>query len=301
VADQYLTVLAYDEQLQVTAQTLQTAQDSLKLTQAQFTAGNQNALDLAEAQTVVDQGQANLAEQTRLRAQAQNALELLVGEPIPGDLPPPRNLDDQHLLTDIPAGLPSDLLSRRPDVLEAEDNLRAANADIGAARAAFFPSLSLTGEYGTASASLAGLFSSNRAIWSFGPSVNLPVFEGGTNLANLDVAKTQKAIAIAQYEKTVQTGFREVADGLIARATYDDEIAALARDEQAQSTRLGLSNMRYRNGVDSYLSVLTAQNDLYAVQLNLVTQRLARATNLVDLYRSLGGGWVERSVARPAG
>ena len=135
------------------------------------------------------------------------------------------------------------------------------------------------------------MFSANRAVWSFGPSVDIPVFAGGTNLANLAAAKAQKAISVAQYEKSVQSAFREVADGLAARATYLDEVAALTRDEQAQKTRLDLSTLRYRTGVDSYLPVLTAQNDLYAVQTNLITTRLARATNQVDLYRALGGGW----------
>ena len=208
VADQYLTILAYEKELAVTANILTTAQANLALAKAEFGAGNQTALDFAEAETVVDQAQANLAEQQRLRDQANNALELLVGEPIPTDLPPPLPLDSQNLLADIPAGLPSDLLTRRPDILEAEDSLRAANADIGAARAAFFPSLSLTGEYGTASSALTGLFGSNRAIWSFGPSLNIPVFEGGTNFANLESAKAQQGIAVAEYEKAIQAGFQ---------------------------------------------------------------------------------------------
>ncbi len=293
VADQYLTLLAYDEQLAVTRATVGTATSSLGLAKAQFAAGNQTALDLSEAETVLDQAQANLAAQTRLRAQAENALVLLVGAPLPGNLAPGLPLGHQNLLADIPAGLPSDLLERRPDIREAENTLKAANADIGAARAAFFPSISLTGEYGTASSRLAGLFGSNRAIWSFGPSVNIPVFEGGTNFANLAAAKTQKSIAVAQYEKAVQTAFQEVSDGLVARATYTDEVDALARDEAAQKNRLDLSTLRYRTGVDSYLPVLTAQNDLYSVQISLITTRLARTTNQVDLYRALGGGWSE--------
>ena len=291
VADQYLTLLAYDEQLAVTRATVQTATDSLALARAQFNAGNQTALDLSEAETVLDQAQANLAAQTRLRAEAEDALVLLLGTPMPTTLPAALPFGRQSQLAEIPAGLPSDLLERRPDIRAAEDTLKAANADIGAARAAFFPSISLTGEYGTASSRLAGLFSANRAVWSFGPSVDIPVFAGGTNLANLAAAKAQKAISVAQYEKSVQSAFREVADGLAARATYLDEVAALTRDEQAQKTRLDLSTLRYRTGVDSYLPVLTAQNDLYAVQTNLITTRLARATNQVDLYRALGGGW----------
>ena len=196
VADQYLTLLAYDGQLAVTRATVQTATDSLALARAQFNAGNQTALDLSEAETVLDQAQANLAAQTRLRAEAEDALVLLLGAPMPTTLPAALPFGRQSQLAEIPAGLPSDLLERRPDIRAAEDTLKAANADIGAARAAFFPSISLTGEYGTASLRLAGLFSANRAVWSFGPSVDIPVFAGGTNVANLAAAKAQKAIRV---------------------------------------------------------------------------------------------------------
>jgi multidrug efflux system outer membrane protein len=299
IATQYLTLLSLDDDLDVTRNTLVNAQASYTLSQTQFRVGNETALDLAEAETVVDQAQANLAQQIRLRAQAVNDLELLVGAPLPADLPQGRKLGDQNLLTDVPAGLPSDLLIRRPDVVEAEDTLKAANANIGVARAAFFPSISLTGEYGTGSSALSGLFGSNRAVWSFGPSVNLPVFEGGTNVANLQVAKAEQKIAVAQYEKAIQTAFEEVSNDLAARGTYDDQVAALARDQQAEQTRLDLSTLRFRSGVDNYLTVLTAQTDLYAAQLSLISARLNRLTTLVSLYQDLGGGWVEHTGEAP--
>ncbi|WP_153101029.1 efflux transporter outer membrane subunit [Paraburkholderia hayleyella] len=299
VADQYLTVLAYDDLLKVTQDTQKAAQDSYNITKLQFDTGSGSELDLRQAETVVAQASANLQSQARLRAQAENALVLLVGEPLPADLPAGLPLSSQNLLTDIPAGLPSDLLTRRPDIMEAEQQLRAANANIGAARAAFFPKISLTGNFGTLSPSLGGLFKAGSAAWGFAPQITLPIFNGGVNIANLDLANVQKNIQIAQYEKAIQTAFREVADGLAARGTYDQQITSLDRNRFAQQRRLDLSNLRYTNGVDSYLSVLTAQTDLYSAQQTLITARLQRLTNLVDLYQYLGGGWIERAGDEP--
>ena len=259
IADQYLTVLASAEQITVTQSTLKTAQASYKLVQLEFDTGTASELDLRLAQTVVEQAQANYAAQVRTRAQAENALVLLVGQPLPPDLPSPVRLGDQAILADIPAGLPADLLARRPDILQAEAVLRAENANIGAARAAFFPQITLTGTFGTASSTLGGLFGAGSTAWSFAPSLVAPIFNGGANRANLDIANVQKDIGIAQYEKTIQTAFREVSDGLAARGTYDDQLAALQRDTDAEQRRLELANMRYKNGVDSYLNVLTAQ------------------------------------------
>ncbi|RDK04562.1 efflux transporter outer membrane subunit [Paraburkholderia lacunae] len=299
VANQYLTVLELDDLLKVTQGTLKTAQESYRITKLQFDTGTGSELDLRQSQTVVEQANANLQSQARLRAQAENALVLLVGEPLPADLPPGSTLDNQNLLTDIPAGLPSDLLTRRPDIAEAEENLLAANANIGAARAAFFPKVSLTGSFGTLSPTLGGLFKPGSAAWSFAPSITLPIFEGGQNKANLDLAHVQKNIQIATYEKAIQTAFREVADGLAARGTYDQQIQALERNTFAEQRRLDLSNLRYTNGVDSYLSVLTAQTDLYSSQQLLVTARMQRLQNLVTLYQALGGGWIERAGEQP--
>ncbi|TWC94684.1 NodT family efflux transporter outer membrane factor (OMF) lipoprotein, partial [Burkholderia sp. SJZ091] len=275
------------------------AQDSYNLTKLQFDNGTGSELDLRQAQTVVEQALANQQAEARDRAQAVNALVLLIGEPLPDDLPAGLPLDSQSLLTDIPAGLPSDLLTRRPDIMEAEQTLLAANANIGAARAAFFPKISLTAAFGTASPTLGGLFKAGTAAWSFAPNIALPIFEGGSNIANLDLAHVQKRIEIANYEKAIQTAFREVSDGLAARGTYDQQIAALARNEEAQQRRYDLSDLRYRNGVDSYLTVLTAQTDLYTAQTSLISARLARWTNLVDLYRALGGGWIEHNGDQP--
>ncbi|MDB5767806.1 MAG: multidrug transporter [Collimonas fungivorans] len=301
-ADQYLTTLAYDEQLALTQSTLQTAQAAYKIVKLQFDTGTASELDLRLSQTAVEQAQVNYSAEQRQRAQAENALVLLVGQPLPRDLPPAVKLDLQPVLADIPAGLPSDLLQRRPDVLQAEALLRSENADIGAARAAFFPRISLTGSLGSASATLGGLFAAGSSAWSFIPSLTLPIFTAGANRANLDVALIQKDIGIAQYEKTVQTAFREVSDGLAARGTYDDQLAAQQRYTEAQQRRFDLANMLYTNGSNSYLDVLTAQTDLYTAQQALITARLNRLTSLVDLYRALGGGWLQHSgdVARPA-
>jgi len=299
VADQYLTMLAFDDALAVTRNTLVTAEESFRITKLQFDTGTGSELDLRQSEGVVEQARANLESQLRLRAQAENALVLLIGEPLPPDLPPGLPLDSQNLLADIPAGLPSDLLTRRPDIAAAEHVLQGANANIGAARAAFFPRVTLTGSGGTLSPTFGGLFKPGSGAWSFAPQITLPIFEGGQNIANLDLAHVQKRIDIANYEKAIQAAFREVADGLAARATFDNQIRSLGSFTNSQRRRLELSDMRYRSGVDSYLSVLTAQNDLYVAQQLLISARLQRLTNLVDLYRSLGGGWIEHSGETP--
>src|SRR5439155_6234966 len=281
-ADQYLTLLADDELLVVTQRTLDSAQASYKLTLLQFQTGTGTELSVRQAETVVEQAKANRAAQTRGRAQAENALVLLLGQPLPADLPPAVALDGQNILADIPAGVPSDLLTRRPDVMQAEAMLRGANANIGAARAAFFPPISLTGSLGTASAALGGLFGGGSLAWSFLPSITVPIFEGGALRANLDAAQIRKDIGIAQYEKAIQVAFREVADGLAARGTYDEQLSSLERYTAAQQRRLELADFRYRNGADTYLNVLTAQTDFYNAPLALVATRLQRLTSLVD-------------------
>ncbi|HYR34902.1 MAG TPA: efflux transporter outer membrane subunit [Burkholderiales bacterium] len=299
VADQYLMALALDEQLAVTRQTLATAEESYKIVKLQFDTGTAPELALQQAQSVVEQANTNLAAQTRTRAQAENGLVLLLGQPVPADLPPAVPLDQQRMLADVPAGLPSDLLTRRPDILQAEALLRSENANIGAARAAFFPSISLTASVGTESAALSGLFGAGSLAWAFLPQIVTPIFEGGALRANLDLATIRKDIGVAQYEKTIQSAFREVADGLAARGTFDDQLAAQTRYTATQQRSLELSQFRYRNGVDSYLQVLTAQTGYYNAQLALVAAREQRLTNLVDLYRALGGGWVEHTGDAP--
>jgi multidrug efflux system outer membrane protein len=279
----------------VTRQALATAQASLRIVDLQYRDGIASELDLRQSRTAVELAQANEQAGLRARAQAENALVLLVGAPLPADLPPPAPFDANTLLADVPAGLPSALLERRPDILQAEHVLRAETADIGAARAAFFPDISLTASAGVASGSLANLFRSG-GVWTFVPSLLAPIFDGGANRANLDAATVQRDIGVAQYQKAIQTAFREVADGLAARGTYAGQLAALQGDVADQQRRLDLAQKRYADGIDDYLSVLSAQTDLYNARSTLVAAQLGQLTSLVDLYRALGGGWTDHTI-----
>jgi multidrug efflux system outer membrane protein len=297
VASGYLTVLADQALLKVTQDTLASETASYNVTKAMFQHGTTTLLSLRQAETAVDTARANLALFTRQSAQDENALVLLLGEPIPADLPAGKSLDEQSLLSDLPAGLPSDLLLRRPDVVAAEHNLIAANANIGAARAAFFPSISLTASGGVAGSQLNRLFTSAGTMWSFAPQITIPIFSAGQNQGNLDLAKAQKNIQVAQYEKTIQTAFREVSDALAARSTYVDQVRAQRQLVNAAADSVRLSTMLFRAGVDNYLPVLTAQQTLYSAQQMLLNLEQAQLTNLVTLYKALGGGWNERTVA----
>jgi multidrug efflux system outer membrane protein len=297
VASGYLTVLADQALLKVTQDTLTSETDSYNLTNAMFKRGTTTLLSLRQAETAVDTARANLALYTRQSAQDENALVLLLGEPMPADLPAGKGLDNQGLLSDLPAGLPSDLLFRRPDVVAAEHNLIAANANIGAARAAFFPSISLTASGGVAGSQLNQLFTSSGTTWSFTPQINIPIFTAGQNQGNLDLAKVQKNIQVAQYEKTIQTAFREVSDALAARTTYIDQVRAQQQLVDAAADSVRLSTMLFKAGVDNYLPVLTAEQTLYPAQQTLLSLKLAQLANLVTLYKALGGGWNERTIA----
>jgi outer membrane protein, multidrug efflux system len=295
VASQYLRARALDDQVALARQTLETVRTSLGLTRRNYEGGRTSELDLRTAEAQVETARFNLSAAEQQRAQAENALVLLVGQPLPPDLPEGRRLDAQPPLADVPPGLPSDLLQRRPDILAAEHALRSANANIGAARAAFFPSISLTAFGGTSSSDLGGLFESGSRTWSFTPRINLPIFTGGALRAGLDVANVRKSIQVAEYERAIQVAFREVSDALVARSTLEGQLAAQQARVAAEQRRYELSDLRYRKGVDSYLTVLTAQRDLFGAQQQLIQSRLQRLTNLVDLYRALGGGWLERS------
>lgn len=297
VADQYLTLLANDELLDVTQRTLAAARASYALVKLQYDTGTASELELRQAETVVDETRANWAAQLRARAQSENGLILLLGSPQLPAATTASRLGDLKILADIPAGLPSELLTRRPDILQAEALLRSANANIGAARAAFFPSISLTGDFGSASNNLNGLFAAGNDAWSVTGSVAESIFDAGGRRADLEAARVLKDIGIAQYEKAIQNAFREVADGLAARGTFDEQIVALESFTAAQRRRLELAQLLYQNGESSYLDVLTAQTDLYDAEVVLVGAHLQRLTNLVDLYRALGGGWVEGSAS----
>jgi multidrug efflux system outer membrane protein len=298
IASQYLTLVADDALLAVTQNTLKNARAAYDIVDQQVKAGIAAELDLRLAQATVDQADIDLVAETRQRAQAENALVLLVGQPLPADLPAPLALDQQTLAT-LPAGLPSELLARRPDILQAEALLRAENANIGAARAAFFPNISLTGSAGASSGALGNLFKAGSSVWSFVPGLTLPIFNGGANQANLDIARIDKDIGIVQYQQAIQTAFREVADGLAAQGTYDRQLAVQQRDAASQQRRLELQTQLYTSGLDTYQNVLTAQTALYSSQTSLVTAHLNQLTSQVDLYRALGGGWIARSGETP--
>jgi multidrug efflux system outer membrane protein len=297
VANAYLAVLADETILKVTRETLDSQTESYKLIKRSLDAGTTTALALRQAATTVDTARANLAQYTREAAQDRNALMLLIGVAIPEDIPFSVNLDAEPLSGDLPVGLPSEVLLRRPDVLSAERQLIAANADIGAARAAFFPSISLTGNFGTASTKLSGLFKPGSTAWTFSPQISVPIFAGGANVANLDLSKVEKNVNIAQYEKTLQSAFREVDDALAARATLDEQLAAQRALLEDTSESYHLAEARFRSGVDSFLPVLDAQRSLYTAQQALVGLELLRLQNMATLYKALGGGLKEDSSA----
>lgn len=295
VAVQYLTERALDEQLAVATQTLKTVESARDLNQRSFDYGLTSELDLRSAEAQVQTVRASLATLAQARAQAGNALVLLVGQPLPAGLPAPKPLAAQRPVVDVPEGLPADLLERRPDIRAAEYQLQAANANIGAARAAFFPRILLTGAAGAASLKLEDLFLGSAQAWSFSPQITVPIFDAGNNRANLDAAQLQRRIEVANYQKAIQIAFREVADALAARTQLETQIKALEGLVKAEQQRFDLAEIRYRGGVDSYLNVLSAQQDLFNAQQNLIQARALRCTNLINLYKALGGGWRERS------
>jgi len=291
VANSYLNLLADDELLAVTRSTLLTREDSLKLTKLKFDVGAASELDYRQAESLFEGARAALALLTRQRAVDENALVLLLGQPMPDDLPKGLSIASQTQISELPVGVPSEVLARRPDVREAEQQLIAANANIGAARAAFFPVISLTGSAGSASSELSGLFKSGSAAWSFMPQLLLPIFDAGRNQANLDVATVSREIALAQYEKAIQTAFREVSDSLAGRATLGEQVQAQQAQVNAEAARFRLADLRYRNGASSYLDVLDAQRSLFVAQLALVQAQSQLVQNQVTLYKVLGGGW----------
>jgi multidrug efflux system outer membrane protein len=290
VATDYLTVAADRDHLAVAKSTLVSQQASLVLAQGRFNAGTASEIDVRQAETTVDQARAAVANYTTQIAQDINALELVVGASVPADLLPASLDGPSPVLAELPAGINSDVLLRRPDVLQAEHQLKAMNADIGAARAAFFPTLTLTGTGGVESSSLANLFTPQSAAWSFLPNLTGPIFDWGANSGRLSYAKAQRDIAVAQYQKTAQTAFRETADALARRGTIGEQLAASRATVEAASASLRLTAARYEYGVDPYLATLIAAQNLYADQQLLIGVNFALYSNLVSLYEALGGG-----------
>jgi outer membrane protein, multidrug efflux system len=290
VADAYLAERLAEEQLRLTEQTLGDWRGSLDLTRRLRAASQTSGLEVSQAEGLVHQAEADLEARRRALAEARNALQMLVGAPLPADLPPPVPLMEQPIRTQLPAGMPSDLLLRRPDIRQAEHELIAANADIGAARAAFFPRITLTAAFGVSSLAFDHLFSADNRAWSFTPQIAAPIFQAGQLRGNLDLAKARKSIAVAQYERAIQSAFREVADGLAGRATFDRQLAAQTNAAASADRRARLSAMRYRAGVDSRLELLDAQRSDYAARQTLLDVKRQSLSSTVGLYRSLGGG-----------
>ncbi len=291
VANAYLNYAGDLELLRLAQETAESQQQSLSLTQQRFEAGAASMLDVTRAQTIVETARADVARFAAQAARDENALVLLLGAPLPDALRPTTIADVRFGVEELPPGLPSNVLLNRPDVREAEHGLREANANIGAARAAFFPRITLTGFAGEIDPQFENLFTGvSNQIWSFTPQVSIPIFQGRALRSQLGVANTDRDIAVAQYERAIQVAFREVADALATRAAIGDELAARERLASAAGETYRLSDARYREGVDNYLSVLDAQRSAYAAQQGLVTARVARATNFVTLYKTLGGG-----------
>lgn len=295
VAKAYLAERSYSEQYEIARNTLRTREETFGLARQRFEAGATSALELRDTESLVAQARVASAELARQRAQAQNALEVLVGRPLGSiaDLPQETQLSAERLISDIPAGMPSDLLEQRPDIRQAEQQLLAANANIGAARAAFFPRITLTAQAGSISPTFSSLFDSGTGAWSFAPQLVLPIFDFGRNLSNLDLANVRKNIQIANYEKTIQVAFREVADTLVARGTLEDQVAGQEQVRDAEAARFELARARFRAGVTGQLEALDAQRQLFSAEQALVQARQLRLNNAIDLYRALGGGLTE--------
>jgi len=289
IAGAYLNLAADRERLRLALDTLDSQEATCELTQRRFEIGDSSALDLHQAQTRVDSARVDIEKYTGLAAVDENALNLLAGTQVPEELLP-HELGTIVMLKDISAGIPSAVLQRRPDIMQAENQLKAANANIGAARAAFFPSIILTGSYGTMDDQLSGLFKGGSWVWAVTPQITLPIFDTGRNLANLGMAKADRDIYVAQYEKAIQAAFREVADALAQRGTLLNQMEAQESLVNSTAASYRLSDSRYRNGLDRYLAVLDSQRSLYDAQQGLIAIRLARLANLVTLYKVLGGG-----------
>lgn len=290
VAASYLTLAADHERLNLARETLKSHEATYELTKRRFEAGISSELAVHQARTSIEAARVDIARYTSLTAEDENALRFLVGIELPAELLGDSTLDSVGSLRQISAGLPSEVLQQRPDILQAEHLLQGYQANIGAARAAFFPRITLIGSLGTASAELDGLFKDGSLAWSFAPRISVPIFDAGRNRANLEVAQADRDIALARYEKAIQVAFREVADALARLGTIDEQLAAQQALVEATAQTQRLSQVRFDKGIDNFLSVLDAQRSFYSAQQNLIYIRLARLTNQVTLYKVLGGG-----------
>lgn len=288
--DYWLQLAADRSNLAIAKETAESARQSLEVTRKRMQNGVDSMVDVASAETTYQSAQADVASYTTSVAQDKNALDLVVGKSVPDNLLPESIESIGNALRSVPAGVSSDALNNRPDVLQAEHNLKAANANIGAARANFFPSISLTASGGVGSSDLSSLFKNGAGVWSFAPSISLPIFKGGYNVAYLNYTKAQKEYYVAVYEKAVQTAFQEVADALARRGTINDQLTSQRNNVEASQTYYHLADLRYQNGVDTYLNALTAQRTLYTARTSLVSVEQAYYQNLNTFYKVMGGG-----------
>ena len=291
VATAYMTLLADNDLFRLSEQTAKSYEQSYQLIEQRYEAGISSSLDVSQSRSSLESVHSRLAQYRRQVALDKNALPLLLGTDLPAGLSDGLPEQDLTLLVPLKAEMPSTLLTRRPDILAAEHSLKAANANIGAARAAFFPSISLTANAGSMSSSLNKLFDGGSGTWLFQPSINLPIFDFGSRDAQLDVAKVQEKIEVATYEKAIQTAFKEVSDGLVAQEGYRDQLQAQQALVDANKTYYQLAQSRYEKGVDSYLTLLDAQRSLFTAEQGLVSTRLALLSNRISLFKAVGGGW----------
>lgn len=300
VAKAHFNELYAQESMALAQRVLKTRETTYKLSQMRHKAGVISAVDLRQQEALIESAKADYANAVKNREQARNALATLINQPLPEDLPAALPLSKQFKITRLPAGLSSEVLLNRPDIRAAEHSLKQANANIGAARAAFFPTISLTGSVGTASGELSGLFKSGTGIWSFAPSITLPIFNWGTNKANLDVATLRKEAQIVAYEAAVQAAFQDVSNALVAREQLDKSYAALNKQSRAYNDTLRLINLRYKHGVSNALDLLDAERSSYGAETALLANQLTRLENLADLYKALGGGLKRETVSQSA-
>ena len=290
VAKAYFNERYAEERMALAQRVLQTREQTYKLTQLRHRAGVISAVDLRQQEALIESAKADYASAVQAREQARNAMAVLLNQPLPADLPAGLPLSRQFAIKQLPAGLSSEVLLNRPDIRAAEFALKRANANIGAARAAFFPSISLTGMIGTGSTELSGLFKGGNSTWTFAPSINLPIFNWGSNVANLDYAKIMQQAEIVNYEAAVQSAFRDVSDALVAREQLDKTYAANTQQSKAYADALRLINLRYRHGVASALDLLDAERSSYAADTTQLATQLTLLENMADLYKALGGG-----------
>ena len=296
VAGVYLQLVSNKELLDITRATYKNRKRQYDLINNKFGEGVASQLELSQAKSIMEEARSNVARYETSVGQTQNYLTLLLGASLPEELPDVRKLSAIHMMPDIPEGLPSSLLERRPDIQAAEHRLKGTYANIGAARANFFPTISLTGSFGTISRDASNLFEGGTALWSFLPQVSLPLFDTGRNIARLEVSEAERSIAVADYEKTIQNAFREVRDTLVQRQNIGEQMDAEKSLLKSTKNTYDLAYARYDVGVDSYLNVLDAERSLYSAQQSYISTQLLRETNALTLYKSLGGGWRENNV-----